>query len=116
MRCAPCTSSSRERVKASGRLDQHRGEHDENQQGVNDLQIHLHPHLPLTTAFRDRHARLCPGRHWVPARSELGARLATAPEHLVAVHDRRRPQRGRLVLPSDFTTTPFPRVEESVHS
>jgi hypothetical protein len=58
--------------------------------------------LRVDFQFRDHHARVRHGRHWVRAHSALGQRLARNPARLTVVHDRVRPRRCRLVLPEDF--------------
>jgi hypothetical protein len=58
--------------------------------------------LRVEFQFRDHHARVRTGHHWVRAHSALGQRLARNPARLTVVHDRARPRRCRLVLPEDF--------------
>jgi hypothetical protein len=58
--------------------------------------------LRVEFAFRDQHAHVRHGRHWVRAHSALGQRLARNSARLTVVHDRARPRRCRLVLPEDF--------------
>jgi len=57
--------------------------------------------------FRDHHAVMRPGRHWVRAHSILGARLIHQVhtgwfEPMPVLHDRRFPQWSRMVLAGDF--------------
>ncbi|MCC7396532.1 MAG: hypothetical protein IT455_05640 [Planctomycetes bacterium] len=61
--------------------------------------------------FIDHRAIRRSSRHWVRSHGALGARLAQAdaggrPEALPVLHDRRFPQRCRLLLPTDYLPSP----------
>lgn len=63
--------------------------------------------LAVDYTFRDHHAAVRRGRHWVRAHGELGARLlwmmaAERYEELPVLHDRRFPHWNRMLLPQDF--------------
>lgn len=63
--------------------------------------------IEVTFEFRDHRAVLRRGRHWVRARSALGAQVQHQMhtgwfEPLPVLHDRRFPQWNRLVLARDF--------------
>lgn len=63
--------------------------------------------LRVTYEFRDHHAELRRGTHWVLARGELGTRLARQRatgryERMPVLHDRRLPHWSRMILPQDF--------------
>lgn len=63
--------------------------------------------LAVDYTFRDHHAVVRHGRHWVRAHGELGARLlrmmdAGRYEELPVLHDRRFPHWNRMLLPQDF--------------
>lgn len=68
--------------------------------------------LRVTYEFRDRHAVVRTGSHWVRIRGALGARLlqqlrAERFEALPVLHDRRVPQWNRVILPADFLVHPM---------
>ncbi len=52
--------------------------------------------------FRDRHARVREGEHWVRIHSGVGRRVLAGERRLAVVHDRERPWRLRLAAPEDF--------------
>ncbi|MCC6671336.1 MAG: hypothetical protein IT458_09760 [Planctomycetes bacterium] len=56
--------------------------------------------------FRDRRAVVRSAAAWVRARSALGQRLQDEPRHVVAIHDRGRPERSRLAIAGDFLPAP----------
>lgn len=56
--------------------------------------------------FRDHHAEVRTGSHWVRARSRLGEAVHSGERSLLVVHERRRPHRHQLVSIEDFGTTP----------
>lgn len=58
--------------------------------------------LSVHYSFRDRHAKLRTGWHWLRERSQLGERLSAGDERLAVIHDRRRPGHSRLVYPAQF--------------
>ena len=73
--------------------------------------------LRVRYRFRDYHARWCGGVHWVRARSPLGERLRAGEVQVVVIHDRRRPERSRLVVALDFVPgAPHPAGVESAET
>jgi hypothetical protein len=63
--------------------------------------------IAATYHFRDHHAAVRRGRHWVPLRSPLGMRLEVLrrrDEHcrMPVVHSRAQPDRNRLTIADDF--------------
>ncbi|MBK8978536.1 MAG: hypothetical protein IPM29_21780 [Planctomycetes bacterium] len=73
--------------------------------------------LRVRFVFRDRHARLREGSHWVRERSRLGERLAACTDggrsdRFVVVFDRRAPWRHRLIGRDDVRRPPSARQPE----
>ncbi len=67
--------------------------------------------LRVAYSFRDHHAVLRHGSHWVRRHGELGRRLVRiladdTDEPLPVLHDRRLPQCNRMLLPDDFLVAP----------
>lgn len=68
--------------------------------------------LDVRFRFRDHHARVVEGRHWVRERSLLGARVQRRPAVLPVAHDRARPSTHRLVVPDYFEVRTRVRVPD----
>lgn len=76
-------------------------------QSVRRLRFVLPTMLSVSYSFRDHHAAVRKGRHWVPLRSPLGLRLEVmrrreGPCRMPVVHSRSRPGHNRLAIADDF--------------
>ena len=69
---------------------------------VRRLRLVIPDMLSVHYSFRDHHAELRTGWHWVRERSLLGEQLSAGDERLAVICDRRRPRLNRLVLPAQF--------------